>query len=176
MQPQNHEEETLSLFIPHIEQYCDGRWMNMELEDRILEASYVFVQALRNFAWISGHFWQDYLSRLCPYMDALNKQTPSPRYPRTLSMDKEYAVPGSSKGTSLHGIVKGSDINHQLMELSFFLESLPPADRRIVSSLADGTPKHHVAAEHGYTIRQLNNHLANLAERYHDADWEDFRP
>ena len=176
MQSQNHEEEALSLFTTHIEQYCHGRWINMELEDRILEASYVFVQALRSFAWISGHFWQDYLSLLCPYMDALNKQTPSLRYPRTLSLDKEYASPGNSKGVSLHSTVRGSGINHQLMELSFFLESLTSADRRMVASLADGTPKHRVAAEHGYTIRQLNNHLSNLAKRYHDAEWEDKSP
>lgn len=59
------------LFESKISDICKCNWRFMEYEDRLSEASFVFITALRTFSTNSGFFWQDYRRTLTIYMQEL---------------------------------------------------------------------------------------------------------
>ena len=77
---ENIEGEIFELALSHIEKICCGKWLNLEPDDRASEASYFFICALRSLHLDSGYFTVDYKTALIPYMDELNRKTPSRYY------------------------------------------------------------------------------------------------
>lgn len=143
----SNEKEVLMLFFPHIEEYCKCRWMNIEPEDRISEACVQFCNAFRQFPLGSGHFWHDYIKFLTPYMDDLNRRTPSLRFERNLSLDRPYCGFNSQNTVTLLDYLPDRTTDETALYVDAFKKSLSQQSREIIDALEQGIARTVVARD-----------------------------
>lgn len=173
MQKSFDEQDALIWFDPFIESECDGRWFNLELEDRISEARLIFCQALRMFPLGSGHFWDDYLKMLHPYMDELNRQTPSLKYPVACSLDRPYRNDSSTKSVSLMDTIKGCGMDSTRLEVASFKQSLQEHEKAILCSLEQRLSRKAISLQLGISPHILSRTIRQLGIRYLTCQWEE---
>ena len=66
--------QAFRLFEPKIRDMCKSGWRFMEYDDRLSEAAYIFLSALRTFPTNSGLFWEDYKASFVSHMERLKKE------------------------------------------------------------------------------------------------------
>lgn len=158
------EEQLLELATPHIKEMCHQRWCNLEPEDRLAEAFFLFIMALRNFPLNSGHFIEDYDKALEEHMSKLNRKTPSLRYSH-ISLD---SFPGEEKdtGCNLYHVLPSKEPDYSYLNVESFLKTLTPLEQDIAQELMTSKSKAKVAQKHGFTAYQLKKIVTQIGKQY----------
>ena len=169
---EDFENEIVGLAMPHIKKLCYGKWFNLELEDRIIEAAYFFICALRNLPIDSGHFMSDYEDALVPYMNEQNRKEPS-RYHRC---DRSLDDPGNTNNTdkkwTLYDILSGPDIDQTAVDVDSFLNSLPIWQKNILQDrMIYGYTETQVAHKYGFPNNKLKKVLLKIGDIYQQGQW-----
>lgn len=141
------EGDVLLRFLPHIKQICQGRWPNLEPEDREAEAAIFFVCALRSFPLNGGHFWEDYCAALTPYMNRVNQTAPSRYYSKEYSLDRPIRTNNSEREITLSDILVGSDYDESSLYVEAFIETRSEEEKAIIRELIDQKSRAMVARE-----------------------------
>lgn len=161
------EDRIIAAAIPIIRRLCQGRWLNLEFEDRYAEALLYFVEMLRSMPLTTGHFFKDYLDRVSAYLDKLNRKTPSMRFGH-FSLDAPIA---GSEGDEIDGycVLPSciSDFSKPLADA--FISSLPDDERRIVCLRMSGCSKQEAARELNMSAYRLEKALDSIQRRY--TEW-----
>lgn len=133
---ENAEARIMEAVFPFIQEHCAGRWRNMEYQDRISEASLIFLEDLRTMPLNTGHFLEEYKADLEVKMGELNRRTPSRRY-RFCSLDSLFS---GKTGEFFDGyrFISSPMADLSVIEVKEFLRSLPLQDREIVILLLKG--------------------------------------
>ena len=156
------EEQALRMAENYIRSLCNRNWTNIELEDRIAEASFFFLCAYRSLPINSGHFLAQYKEALAPYMKKLNASSPY-RY-RHSSLDAR--TPTRTGSWSLYDQLADSS-DESALTVQEFLGSMDELHRSMILDLMEaGMSRKDVAAKYGLSIYCLNKQLKDLGEQY----------
>lgn len=68
------ETQAYQLFEAKIKEICKLNWRFLEYEDRVSEAAYIFIIALRTLPTNTGFFWQEYQNALTTHMQNLRTE------------------------------------------------------------------------------------------------------
>lgn len=148
------EDRIMEAALPFIQEHCTGRWRNMEYQDRISEASLIFLEDLRTMPLNTGHFLEEYKADLKVKMGELNRRKPSRRY-RFCSLDSLFS---GKTGEFFDGcrFISSPMVDLSVIEVKEFLRSLPVQDREIIALLLDGYSKSEI-------LDKLKSVLASLS-------------
>lgn len=162
------EDRIILAAIPRIRFLCQGRWLNLEFEDRLAEALLFFVEALRSLPLTTGHFFKDYWELFSAYMDKLNRKTPSLRFGH-FSLDEPLAGTAENDINGYDIILHSylSDFSRPLAEE--FISSLTDDEREIVRLRMSGYGKRETSRALDMSVYQLEKMLGNIRRRY--TDW-----
>ncbi len=158
------EELVLSQATPFLQKLCHRHWCNLEPEDRFSEAHLIFWLSLRKFPTDSGHFLQDFQAVVTPYMDELNRRTPSLRF--GCSLDADIPTRSGSKNWNSYCYLSARDDRDSRLYVKFFLESLPEHEQDLMRDLLCGTPRKELAFAYGLDNFQLDELLESIGYRY----------
>lgn len=158
------EEQVMIKAMPYLEDICRGHWCNLEFEDRLAEAQLVFLSSVRKFSNHSGHFMPDFQAVLKPYMDELNRKTPSLHF--GLSLDADMRTKTGAAHCNAHCFLTARDQSESQLYVKLFIESLIEPDRDLVCALLSGDSKAEIAREHHMSVKQLKTHLEEIGQRY----------
>ena len=158
---ENAEARIMEAVFPFIQEHCAGRWRNMEYQDRISEASLIFLEDLRTMPLNTGHFLEEYKADLEVKMGELNRRTPSRRY-RFCSLDSLFS---GKTGESFDGyrFISSPMVNLSVIEVKEFLKSLPIRAGEIIVLLLDGYSKSEILEKLNISIGQF------------EREWEEIR-
>ncbi len=161
------EDRIILAAIPRIMLVCQGKWLNLEFEDRFAEALLLFIEKLRSEPLTSGHFFKDYLNLLTEYMDKLNRKTPSLQYGH-FSLDASITGPKEDELNG-HGILPSGLSDFSRLLAAEFISSLNNEERQIVYLRMYGYGKKEVSRALNMSVYQLEKTLSNI--RHHYVDW-----
>ena len=160
------EDRIVSAAFPRVRLLCQGRWLNLEFEDRVAEAMLFFVETLRSEPLTTGHFFKDYLLLLSAHMDKLNRKTPSMRFGR-FSLDAP--VPGTEGGANGYGILRSRLSDFSRISADAFISSLADDERQIVCLRMSGYGKQETSRVLNMSVYRLEKALGDIRRRY--MDW-----
>ena len=171
------EAQAYDLFKEKIRIICEHNWCFMEPDDRISEASIVFLIVLRTFSTSDGRFWQNYLELLEKHMRSLQTyyRTSSCR----LSLNRSvHSADNTAYPYSFQDILPAPGPDHTAKHIYRFLTTLPARQQRIVYSLMDGKTRQYVCQKEKLALSELRHELQSVIEDYRDyamsAEYEDF--
>lgn len=166
------ESEIIQSAIPYIKNLCKKKWTNMEPEDRVAEATYYFLCAIRSIPTNTGCFIQDFEKELIPYMDQINSTYPPRFYSKMCSLDSLTPTNNGSSQWTLYDSRAGSFLDQSALCVKLFFKSLPPEHRKILYALLmEGLPKSAIARQNGLTVYELKKILHRIAENYLQDRW-----
>lgn len=165
------ESRMVELALPHIKKLCYRKWMNLEWEDRLAEASYFFICATRSFPIDSGHFMKDYSAALIPYMDLLNRKAPPRFYKCEASLDQRMAARNGDSTWSLYEILEDPNLDGSVVFTAAFLRSLPKQQQSILRDWMDGYTKAEIARKYGLLMAELIKLLLQIGQKYKEEFW-----
>ena len=160
------ENDIIAAYMPHIKHICQGKWLNLEPEDRESEAVFFFMCALRSFSLDSGNFWKDYCEALSPYMDGLNRCAPSHYYKKKYSLDCPILTHNDKSPMTLLDILEGPGLDETTLFVESFMETLVPEDKDILHDLMDKASYAFVARDHHLTAYSLKKRLEKIGMAY----------
>ncbi len=158
------EETVIAQAKPFLQKLCHRQWCNLEPEDRYAEVQFIFWLSMRKFPTDSGHFLEDFQAVVNPYMDELNRKTPSLRY--NLSLDADLRTRSGSQNWNSYSYLTTRDNRDSHLYVKFFMESLPEYERELIRDLLCGTPKKELAFAYGLDHFQLDALLEHIGNRY----------
>ena len=159
------ESQAYCLFQKRIKEICRDKWLFMEYEDRISEASFVFCVALRIFSTRGGSFWQDYLNLLGIHMQNKRPQHQNSRY--CLSLDKPVrASDNSAYPFTLLDLLIAREPDDTLSDVQCFLGTLSSKQQEILNLLMDGKTHKNVCMRANMTSDELHQQLRIIGEDY----------
>ena len=165
------EEEIFLAAAPQIRKLCARKWLNMEPEDRVAEASLFFIRALRSLPHDTGRFMKDYIEQLIPYMDQKNRECPSRLY-GALSLDEMHPSADGSGAWCRYDAVIGPRTDESAEEVALFLRSLSGRRRMIMQDLLrGGLAKAAIARKYGLTPYMLKQTLQRIWQDYQSGAW-----
>lgn len=160
------EEKIFLAAEPKIRKTCSGRWLNMEPEDRVAEASFFFIRALRSLPHSTGHFMSDYIDLLIPYMDKKNREYPS-HYRKIFSLDAPLPSSNDSGEWNRYDTNVAPCTDESVEDVKLFLQSLPDWQQMIMHDiLYNGLSKSKTAKKHGITLYALTKILLQIGCNY----------
>ena len=157
---ENAEARIMEAVFPFIQEHCAGRWRNMEYQDRISEASLIFLEDLRTMPLNTGHFLEEYKADLEVKMGELNRRTPSRRY-RFCSLDSLFS---GKTGEFFDGyrFISSPMVNLSVIEVKEFLRSLSLQDREIIALLLEGYSKSEILGKLEMSIDQFEREIEEI--------------
>lgn len=158
------EELVLSQARPFLQKLCHRHWCNLEPEDRYAEVQFIFWLSMRKFPTDSGHFLADFQAVVTPYMDELNRKTPSLRY--RCSLDADIPARSGSKNWNSYCYLAARDDRDSRLYVKFFLESLSEYERDLMRDLLHGMSRNKLAFAYGLDNFQLEELLERIGNRY----------
>ena len=158
------EEQVIEKVTPYLKEMCSHRWLNLELEDRIAEMQYAFLAALRYYPINSGHFMEDFKASAEPYMDELNRRTPSLYY--NISLDADMAAKNGAENCNRRCFLTARDESESRLYVGMFISSLPKMEQDILGALLSGDAKTEIARDHHMTAGQLQVLLKQIGNQY----------
>lgn len=132
----NAEARIMEAALPFIQEHCAGKWRNMEYQDRISEASLIFLEDLRTMPLNTEHFLEEYTADLKAKMGELNRRSPSRRYD-SCSLDTLFSGK-TEEFFDGYRFISSPMTDLSVIEVMEFLRSLPIQDREIVILLLKG--------------------------------------
>lgn len=99
-----NEAAVLQMAEPFIRDYCIGKWTCISMEDRISEATYIFLIVLRTRSIPEEHVWPVFCRTLDKHMRALNSQEAWHRF-HCKSLDAPVRMNNGEEGSSLHELI-----------------------------------------------------------------------
>lgn len=159
------ENDVLLFYWPAIKRFCYERWGGFEMEDRVQEAAYFFVCALRSLSLTGGHFWEEYCQGLILYMKKCNASAQS-RYFRECSLYRPINNSNDDMSIALVDVLHDSGIDESASVVQAFLNTLEPEDARIVRSLQEKIPKSCIARKYGLSAYSLNERIERIGMAY----------
>ena len=160
------ENDIIVAYMPHIKHICQGKWPNLEPEDRESEAVLFFIYALRSLPLDSGNFWEDYCEALVLYMDSLNRRAPSRYYKKEYSLDCPILTHNDKSPMTLLDILESSSQDETTLLVESFMETLELEDKDILHDLMDKVPYAFVARRHHLTVYSLKKRLEKIGMAY----------
>ena len=164
------EDRIVSAALPIIMILCQGRWLNLEYEDRVSEAMLLFIEDLRSKPLTSGHFFKDYRLHLPERMNKLNRKTPSLRFGR-FSLDAPRA--GTEDGVNGYGVLHSHLSDFSKLSVVEFISSLTGGERKIVLLLMSGYGKRETSRALNMSAYQLEKALSDIRRCYKDWSSEE---
>ncbi len=161
------EDRIVSAALPIIRVLCQGRWLNLEYEDRVAEALLFFVVMLRSMPLTTGHFFKDYWGYFSEYMDRLNLKTPSMRFGH-FSLDA-IITGAEDDGVNGYGILRSYLSDFSRLSVAEFISSLTDDERQIVLLRMSGYGKQEASRALDLSVYQLEKVLSDI--RHHYIDW-----
>ncbi len=158
------EEAVLLRAKPFLQKLCYRHWCNLEPEDRFAEAQLIFWLSMRKFPTDSGHFLQDFQVVVTPYMDELNRKTPSLRY--GYSLDANIPTGTGSKNWNSYCYLTARDDRDSYLYVKFFIASLPEHEREVLLDLLGGMPRNELAFAYGLDNFRLDELLERIGNQY----------
>ncbi|NCC67033.1 MAG: hypothetical protein EOM14_02395 [Clostridia bacterium] len=151
--------------MPRIKAFCAHKWQNLEPEDRLSEALTILFESIR-LTPLNGAeaFWSYYISALCPYMDELNKNAPSLRFPKESSLDKKINWQNETTEMSRYVAIKGSTFDETRCFATDFLLHLKEEERNILIDLLIGKSKKAICTERSMNQSELNSVLDTIGK------------
>lgn len=168
------ETQAILLLMPYLTKLCQGRWQNLEPEDRLSEAVLFTVCAIRSLPINSGHFITDLNARLVPHMDEQNRQAPSRFYGRDRSLDYQISANNCDSSWNLYAILAHPETGYSAVVMRSFLKSLPDWQKNLLCDLQEqGLPKSAAALKYGMSVYKLEKILMKLWADYQSGNWSD---
>ncbi len=158
------EEQVVAEAKSFLQKLCHRHWCNLEWEDRYSEVQLVFWLSIRKFPTDSGHFLEDFRAVVTPYMDKLNRKTPSLRY--GLSLDADLRTKNRSKNWNSYCYLTVRDDRDSHLYVKFFLESLSEYEQDFMRDLLYGMSRKDLAFAYGLDNFQLDALLERIGSRY----------
>lgn len=157
---ENAEARIMEAVFPFIQEHCAGRWRNMEYQDRISEASLIFLEDLRTMPLNTGHFLEEYKADLEVKMGELNRRTPSRRY-RFCSLDSLFS---GKTGEFFDGyrFISSPMVDLSVIEVKEFLRSLSLQNREIIALLLEGYSKSEILGKLEMSIDQFEREIEEI--------------
>ncbi len=156
---------------PYLRRLCRKRWIRLEPEDRVAEASLVFILCLRAWPLDTGHFLRDFERVLTSHMDQKTRVLPPRFYGAALSLDEVRQGRGGSRWNGYH-ILPGRDPDESGFFVRSFLQALAEEDRDILTALLhEEITREAMAYQLGLSPSQLDAYLAPFWEFYESGRW-----
>lgn len=165
------ESRMVELALPHIKKLCYRKWMNLEWEDRVAEASCFFICATRSLPIDSGYFMKDYSTLLPSHMDLLNREAPSRFYKREVSLDHKMVTRNGESACSLYEVLEDHNLDESVIFVEAFLKSLPKQQESIARDLMNGYTKAEIARKYGLLMAELIKLLLQIGQKYKEELW-----
>lgn len=161
----NLEIQAYQLFETKIQEICRLNWRFLEYEDRISEATYIFIVALRTLPTNTGFFWQEYQNLLVHHME--NLKTKHQHQTCWLKLD----APARSKtdnaySYSLLDLLIAREPDFSEISVHNFLNALPPQQQNILYLLMEGKSHRSVCRRMKISHHELKQHLQSIVEDY----------
>ena len=162
------EMQAYLLFEKAIDRICQGRWKFLEWDDRISEACFVFIVALRRYPTNSGHFWKDYELMLTEYMGKLKMLYGNQKCWLSLDAPLHSQYEDGRKYTWLD-VIQAEELDSSEEMVGAFMATLPEERCRILNVLFDNIgdrSSRAVCAKVGMTKQELKQYRSEIAEDY----------
>lgn len=159
--------QAYQLFEAKIKNICRFNWRFLEYEDRISEATYIFIVALRTLPTNTGFFWQEYQSILATYMQKLKTEY---RYQTCwLKLDKPVRSKNNiNYNYSLLDLLIAREPDSSEISVHNFLNTLSIQQQNILNLLMDGRSHRSVCMRMKINAHDLRRHLQVIGEDYRD--------
>jgi len=161
------EIQAYRLFETKIQEICRLNWRFLEYEDRISEAAYIFIIALRTLPTNTGFFWHEYQNVLMDYMQSLKKEyqhqtcwlkLDAPVRSKTIN-DYSY---------SLADLLIAREPDYSGIIIHNFLNTLPRKQQDILNLLMDRCSHRSVCKRMKISNHELRQYLQSIGEDYRD--------
>ena len=154
------EARIMEAAIPSIRKHCLGKWYNLEYQDRVSEASLIFLEDLRTMPLNTGHFLEEYKADLRVKMGEINRRTPSLRY-SSCSLDSLFS---GKTGEFFDGyrFISSPMTDPSVFEVKEFLRSLPIWDMEIVILLLKGFDRFEIREELNMSIGRFEREMGEI--------------
>ena len=161
------EMQAYSLFESKIAQICRFNWRFMEYEDRLSEAAYIFIIALRIFPTNSGFFWQEYQGILIAHMQNLKAEYR--RQTCWISLDKRLRNRNNDVyNHTLLDLLVAQEPDSGDLHVHRFLNTLPFLHQDILNLLMDNKSRRSVCRRLNMSTADLQECLQEIGEDYRD--------
>jgi len=161
------EMQAYQLFEAKIKNICRFNWRFLEYEDRISEATYIFIVALRTLPTNTGFFWQEYQNVLATYMQKLKTEY---QYQTCwLKLDKPIRSKNNiNYNYSLLDLLIAREPDSSEISVHNFLNTLSIQQQNILNLLMDGRSHRSVCMRMKINANDLRQHLQVIGEDYRD--------
>ena len=133
MNAKDCEREVLIMFENRIKQSCSGRWTAIEEQDRISEASLVFLSVLRTPNLSEEKLWPTYVQTLDEHMLKQSQKSSKERF--HFSLDAPIKRNDGGKGSSYIDFLPDQEKWKSQRRVEHFLLMLPETERRVCVEL-----------------------------------------
>lgn len=120
--------------------------------------------ALRKVSTDTGHFIEDYWALTKPYMDDLNRKTPSRYYPPCKSLDAP--IGRNQDNWTLSDCISDKSVDDTILYVQSFTSALPKIDQFILHALMNNRSISSISKELGISSANLKSHVRSLGEKY----------
>ena len=166
------ETPAYMLFDTPIRNLCRNNWHFLEPDDRIAEAQFLFIVALRTYPTNSGHFWSDYKRALSEYMLQLKLIHGKQRCRISLDSPLRTKYDSGRKVTRLD-LLRAPEPDNTHWLVHRFLSAASFRQRHVLELLMDGKSRRCVCRRLHMTMRELEELLHSIAEDYRDFCLQD---
>ena len=158
------EARIMEAAIPSIRKHCLGKWYNLEYQDRVSEASLIFLEDLRTMPLDTEHFLEELSADLDVKMGEINRRTPSLRY-GSCSLDILFS---GKTGEFFDGyrFISSPMTDLSVIEVKEFLGSLPVRAREIIVLMLEGYSKSEILDKLNISIGQFEREREEIRCRY----------
>ena len=161
------EMRAYQLFEHKILTLCKSNWRFMEYEDRLSEAAYILIIALRRFSTNSGFFWQDYQDILSDHMQKL--KTEYRNQTCWLSLNRPFRNKSNEPcNCTLLDLLIAREPDYSDQHVQRFLNMLPFRQQDILNQLLDGRSHRSVCRRMKMSSLELKERLQEIAEDFRD--------
>jgi len=161
------EIQAYRLFETKIQEICRLNWRFLEYEDRISEAAYIFIIALRTLPTNTGFFWHEYQNVLMDYMQSLKKEYQH----QTCWLNLDAPVRSKTINDynySLLDLLIAREPDSSEISVHNFLNTLSIQQQNILNLLMDGRSHRSVCMRMKINANDLRQHLQVIGEDYRD--------
>lgn len=152
-------------YRPRVMHLCEERWPYMRMDEKIAEAEYFLLCAIRTPSVHIGKFWYTFLRSFIPYMDKFYRNESKNRFFH-LSLDASLRTKSQDQNWTLLECLPDTTSFESNLLRKEFLASLSEQSRNVLSELIKKTPSIQIMRKYGLTASELKRARQKLQDAY----------
>ncbi len=167
------EADVILHYRPRVLRLCESRWRYMRMDEKIAEADYFMLCAIRTPSIGAHNFWNAFVCGFAAHMDKCCRDENRRRF-ACLSLDARRASKDRNRSWTLLDRLPAASPFESTLAVKEFLSSLPRPTRAILLDLIARTPQSQIMRKYGLTPRELKEVRRKLRTAY--SAWVDSPP